>query len=857
VIVGLRRVSLRHFARHKLRVALTVFGIALGVATIVAMRILLEAVTASYGRAIERLAGRASLEVVNGEAGVPEQLLDELRRVPGVTGASPSVSGWLPLPALPGSFLFVFGVDLVSDGDVRDYETISQSERSGDPLAFLAQPDSIALTKTLLERTGLHLGDRLKLSTSAGPTDLTIRSILDVRAGPASLFNGNFALMDIFAAQNLFGLDRRFTQIDLRLADSTDLAAVEAAVSKVVAGRGSVERPPTRGHVVEKLFAGHRILFLHGALMSITVGLYLVFDTMMIAVAQRRREIAILRSVGMSRGEVVRLVFAESVALGILGCLVGVPLGLGLAIGLAPVMAQLFLRLYYLTFDWPAVRLETAPILWGAGLALLATVLAAALPAREAVRLSPVEALRPGRAHNAPAGSYRVSALIGFGLIVVAVGVWLAWDRLGLPTDPTASLVLLAQGVGLLFVAPAAVRLLVKRSERPLQALAGVTGALAGRNLDRNMRRVAISGAAFLVSLGGAISTATFATSTQETARWSLESWFSNHDLALFPYPPVPDSVAKEIAALPEVAGVGVSRGSKVAYEGDVVVLAARGLEPPDPEKHRRRLESMLLVDGDASAVVAALARGEGAVVNEAFTRRFAKRVGDVVRLSTPQGLIDLPILGSYFDMNFSNMGVVLVDLSLYQRVWGDHALHTLEPILKRGASLDRLEAEISERWATRYAMRVFRLDTFREQVRAEVTGSYVVAYVLMAIAFGIALIGVVNSLLAAVLDRIPEIGILRAVGATRRQIEWSVMLEAAVMGLVGAALAAAAGTVFGYLDLDIVMHRMLGVASFYRHPLGLVVSACVAGVVLAALAGWLPGRTAARLPPTEALRYE
>src|SRR5205823_5241492 len=98
------------------------------------------------------------------------------------------------------------------------------------------------------------------------------------------------------------------------------------------AGRGSVERPPTRGHAVEKLFAGHRILFLHGALMSITVGLYLVFDTMMIAVAQRRREIAILRSVGMSRGEVVRLVFAESVALGILGCLVGVPLGLGLAI---------------------------------------------------------------------------------------------------------------------------------------------------------------------------------------------------------------------------------------------------------------------------------------------------------------------------------------------------------------------------------------------------------------------------------------------------------------------------------------------------------------------------------------------
>jgi len=189
--------------------------------------------------------------------------------------------------------------------------------------------------------------------------------------------------------------------------------------------------------------------------------------------------------------------------------------------------------------------------------------------------------------------------------------------------------------------------------------------------------------------------------------------------------------------------------------------------------------------------------------------------------------------------------------------VWGDHALHVLEPILKRGGSLDHLEAEIRRRWATRYSMRILRLDEFRSQVRAEVAASSTVSYVVMAIAFGIALIGVVNSLLAAVIDRVPEIGILRAVGATRRQIAWSVMLEAAVMGLCGAALAAAAGTVFGYLDLDIVMRRMIGVTVFYRLPVGLVASACVAGTVLAALAGWLPGRTAARLRLTEALRYE
>ena len=115
---------------------------------------------------------------------------------------------------------------------------------------------------------------------------------------------------------------------------------------------------------------------------------------------------------------------------------------------------------------------------------------------------------------------------------------------------------------------------------------------------------------------------------------------------------------------------------------------------------------------------------GYSEMSDEAFARRFRKRVGDIVRLSTPQGAIDLPILARYFDMNFSNMGLVLVDLSLYQRVWGDHALHVLEPILKRGGNLDHLEAEIRQRWATRYGMRILRLDEFRNQVRAEVAGS-------------------------------------------------------------------------------------------------------------------------------------
>jgi putative ABC transport system permease protein len=294
-----------------------------------------------------------------------------------------------------------------------------------------------------------------------------------------------------------------------------------------------------------------------------------------------------------------------------------------------------------------------------------------------------------------------------------------------------------------------------------------------------------------------------------------------------------------------------------VSYEGDLILFAGRGMKPDDPVRHRQRLEQILFVDGDTGSALDGFARGEGALVNEAFVRRFGKHPGEVVRLKTPSGEVELPVLATYFDPAFSNLGIVLVDLSLFQRLWNDRKVDIIEPALASGASLARVDGLIRERWASRYPMRIATLDDFRRDVDKQVAEGYVVGYSLMAVAFAIALVGVVNSLLAAVLDRMPEIGMLRAVGATRRQIARSLMLEAMVMGFSGAVLAIGAGTLFGYIDLDVVIRRMIGVTVFYRYPGKLAVVGCVAGVILAALAGWIPGRFAARLRPVEALRYE
>ncbi|MGH7822562.1 MAG: ABC transporter permease, partial [Candidatus Binatia bacterium] len=210
-----RHLSLRHFAAHRLRTLFTVAGIALGVATIVGMRLMHESVSRGYERTIERIAGKAVMQVTNGEVGVPEELLEEIRRVPGVSAAVASVQGFVSVPGGRGERLYVFGVDLLADDELREYEVTTSEAEVDDPLVFLAQPDSVALTRPFLERSALRLEDTIDVLAPQGKARLTIRGALDVRSGPASLFGGRLAVMDVFAAQQLFQLGRRFSQIDI------------------------------------------------------------------------------------------------------------------------------------------------------------------------------------------------------------------------------------------------------------------------------------------------------------------------------------------------------------------------------------------------------------------------------------------------------------------------------------------------------------------------------------------------------------------------------------------------------------------------------------------------------------------
>ncbi len=297
--------------------------------------------------------------------------------------------------------------------------------------------------------------------------------------------------MDVFAAQRLLDLDRRFSRINVGLVQGAKLAQVEGALKTLVMGRALVGRPKSRGETLERLVAGQRYGMVSTGMIAVLAGVFLTFNTMMIAVTQRRMQIGVLRCVGMRRGEVFRLVAIEALTLGATGSAIGVVLGFGLAKALL-VAATASLN-PDLTVESAGVSLLIGPVLRGLLLGPSCALVAALLPAREAMRIQPLEILHSAAVPGERDHSYRRTAAAGIFIMGAAATIWGMRDRLAFDASVTGGLVTLGSLTGASLLAPAVLRNIARHLERPLGSLLGASGAIAGRNLVSHMNRSTVT----------------------------------------------------------------------------------------------------------------------------------------------------------------------------------------------------------------------------------------------------------------------------------------------------------------------------------------------------------------------------
>lgn len=848
-MIFLRLLTWPYVRKHKLRSLLTLIGITLGVAVFVGMHTANLTVTRAFAQTVDRIAGKAQLQVSAGETGFPEEALEKAQALTEVAAAAPVIEAVLNTGFKGQGNLLVLGVDMTGDRSLREYD-LEDDDVIDDPLIFLAQPDSIILSRQFALANAITRNQRITLQTMNGPRQFTVRGVMKA-GGLASAFGGNLAIMDIYAAQMVFGRGRLFDRLDIGVATQSTVEAAQAKLAAVLGPGYQVEAPSARAQHFDAISRGLAITINISSMFALLIGVFIIYNSFAIAITQRRAEIGILRALGSSRGQILYMFLAESALAGLIGSLAGAGLGLLIARSAAPLISGLVRDVYGtpqvvsgIAVNWPLLSLAV-------GIGVAVSLLGGFLPARAAAIVDPVKALQKGRYQILSEGENRIrfwiSVALGAGAalcLVASRGGWVFYAGFAL----TIAAVLL--------LSPA-LSLLLARLLRPLlRLIRPVEGALAADSLIQSPRRTSATVSALMLSLALAVGFSGVANAIYgSVVRWMDGAL--NPDLFITPTESLtlrqyrfPAEFEAQLAAFPGIDEVQGVRNARVMIQGGPAMAVA-----VDLGRVWRRVNPIIL-EGEREQMMRELKAGRGVILSQNLSNLRNLHLGDPLELSTPSGTLSLKVLGVILDFS-DQQGSFFIDHGLFIRQWQDATINIFRVYLKPGTDPDAFKRLVLDRFSGERRLFVFTNAALRKYILDTTAQWFGMTYIQLAVALMVAVLGIVNTLTVSITDRRRELGVLQAVGGLRNQIRGTVWLEALAIGMVGLVLGLGLGAVTLLYNIELLRREVAGLHLEYLYPVQF--AAFLLPVVLAAawIASLWPAETAVRASLVESLEYE
>ncbi|NDG84352.1 MAG: ABC transporter permease [Proteobacteria bacterium] len=496
-----RFIGFRHIRMRPSRTILTTLGVAFGISLYVAIAIINHSIRNSMKESIEAVSGKAKISISAGVAGFDESKLDEIRKVKGVRHAVPLVEARAFFEGATESSdgLQILGADLLQETSVRTYKATDQ-RIIDDPLTFLNQPDSIILTKALATKRGLAIDSKIRLSTALGVKEFTVRGLLEPE-GAARAYGGTLAIMDIDGARVSFGKENKLDRVDIVPEENESVDAVEGRLRNALGPGYSVERPETQSAQMDKLLNSYQLILTFFSTLALLVGLFLVMNSISIAIAERKREIGTLRALGATRLSMVGLFVTEVFGIGLIGSALGCVLGKLLSQRLSNQVTTSIAAQFQTRIEISRLEFTNSQILFTLAAGTIAAVLAAFFPALKAARVHPLESMkRHAETRNeAEEARSRLLIVLGFALLAfTTVSMIRQWGALWIGLD------LLTKGSSVLGAAlfgPFIVFLMLRGFRWLTRSLPFPVLRISQENLMRSRRRTTANVMALMVGL--------------------------------------------------------------------------------------------------------------------------------------------------------------------------------------------------------------------------------------------------------------------------------------------------------------------------------------------------------------------
>ena len=856
-----------HVAQWPLRALLTIIGVALGVSASVAVRAANVDVLRSFEQAVLTVAGPTALEISGGEWGLDERLLPTVRNVSGVTSASPVIlqTAIRMKQEQYGQAVQVIGLDLLAEVETRGFR-LGQWATDGR-LESVLNPETMLIGRRLAADWNLSTGDRVELQVGTGQISCLVTGILQGTSDRTSSWD-RLAVMDIAAAQITFGMVGRLDRIDVITDSEQAVETVAQGIRAALPPHLTVERPASRTRQVEQMLQAFRLNLTVLSWVGLLVGMFLIYNTMAFVVAQRRREIGIYRAVGMTQSRVAGLFLAEAAMFGLAGGVLGSAAGMLLAQNLIALLSQTISDLYVPVGASTGFLFEEGWFwkfaLEGCAIGCVVSMIGSIGPSMDAGHTATVRALAPGDYEVSQQLRVGVLGVIGLGLLVLMGLLSLAGPVGGVPVlGYLATLCLLA---GLSCVAPIRVTWRPKhRRATRMPGMGGVMREIAVDHASRNPGRNGVTVSALMVGLAIMIGVLVMVRSFRHT----VELWVTDTVIADIVVAPsmwlrgteagsigrsLPPSWLTILSAVPEIAAVDSYRDVRVTVQGQRVAVVSRDLR-----LHAQR-SRYLVRQGDSSEQLNRAAETGGVLVSEILADRFGVHEGESLEIMTPQGAKPFPIVAVFYDYA-TDGGKILMDRKLYQSLWQDKLVTVFPVYLAAGSDLDRVRQQIAAKLSQADSGRLPPLLISNAELRKEILDifdrTFLLTYVLEAIAVIIAMLGIVNTLVTSVLERRREFATLRAIGGSAGQIRQLVLWEAAYLGVIGITLGLIGGGLLSLLLIKVINRQSFGWTIQMIVPIGALVQAVGLAAAATLVAGYFPARWAARQPVVEGLREE
>ena len=838
--------------RRPIRAFLPVVGVAVGVAAVAAIHHANRSVTESFGESARAVAGRSDLAIV-GARGVPLASIEPLAFLWRIGSIAPLVSGSAVLDDASREVVAVFGTDYGSDGSVREMRLVEPTTAAGR-LRILSS-GSVLVPVPFAARHRLRVGSRITLVAGGRRAELVVGGLLEL-SGLARASGGDVLVTDVFTAGRLLGKTGFVDRVDVALDPGVSADAARREIRRRLPAGLWVEPAGRAAETAGRMARAFR--FNLNALGSLTllVGMFLVANAVSISVLRRRPEIATLRALGTSRASIFGAFTLEGLAIGAVGTALGCLGGLALARAALAVVSGTISSVYSATAKISAAGFRE-PVLVAAAVGALSTFLAVIVPAVQATRVPPSPAMRPGsgelshrRARTGP------RALATFFSLAVAVVLARAKPVGGFPWFGFAAVALVV--VALAAAAPILVSAAAELSKRRLARLFGAAGRLASGFFGGSLARNSIAVTALAMALGMTLAMILTVSSMRETVRTWVESglradlWVRSSaggDRAVGDFPP---DIVPSLESVPGVAAVDPFRVREASDPlGRAFTVGASDF------RVLARAGGASLLDGRDPRRVAEAARESGEVlVSEPWSRRFGTARGGWASLRTARGVRSFRIAGVYRD--FSNdRGTVLLDRALYLQLFDDPRVTSAGVLARPGVAPEELRRKILADLGGRFALEVTPNRKLREQVLRIFDRTFTVTHALEGIAITVAILGIANALVASAVERRRSFALLRAVGASRRQIVAAVLLEATLAGAVAVVAAILAGAAFAALLIGVINPQSFGWSVVLHVPLARLAAAVSLVLAAALAAGIVPGRIAASVDPAGGLAEE